>query len=138
MVFRLPSYSRNLRSEIKKGKKVYFYDNGIRNALISNFSPLESRADVGQLWENLMISERVKRNDYCRKYSQMYFWRTHQQQEIDLIEEVDGHLTAFEFKWKKPTVRLPKSFAESYSDTNLYVITPENYQSFLSDAESIA
>lgn len=132
VVFRLPSYSRNLRSEIKKGKKVYFYDNGIRNALISNFAPLESRTDVGQLWENLMVSERVKRNAYGQSYAQMYFWRTQQQQEIDLLEEKDGHLTAFEFKWRKPTAKLPKPFAENYPGAELRVVTPENYWFFLS------
>jgi len=131
VVFRLPSYSRNLRSEIKKGKKVYFYDNGIRNALISNFVPLEQRNDVGALWENLMVSERVKRNSYMQSYTQMYFWRTQQQQEIDLIEEMDGKLTAYEFKWRKANARIPKSFAEGYPETQLQVITPENFWEFV-------
>lgn len=131
VVFRLPSYSRNLRSEIKKGKKVYFYDNGIRNALISNFVSLEQRNDVGALWENLMVSERVKRNSYMQSYAQMYFWRTQQQQEIDLIEEMDGKLTAYEFKWRKTNARIPKPFAENYPDTSLQVITPENFWDFV-------
>lgn len=131
VVFRLPSYSRNLRSEIKRGKKIYFYDNGIRNALISNFSPLEQRNDVGVLWENLMISERVKRNSYKQNYAQMYFWRTQQQQEIDLIEESDGQLSAYEFKWRKTNARMPKPFVESYSGTELKVVTPENFWEFV-------
>ena len=131
VVFRMPSYSRNLRSEIKRGKKIYFYDNGIRNALISNFSPLELRNDTGMLWENMMVSERVKRNAYGQRYAQMYFWRTQEQQEIDLIEETDGHLAAYEFKWKKANARIPKPFAEAYPETQLNVITPENYWDFV-------
>ena len=132
VLFRLPSYSRNLRSEIKKGKKVYFYDNGIRNALISNFSPPDMRTDTGALWENLMVSERVKRNAYSGSYAQLYFWRTQQQQEIDLIEEADGQLVAFEFKWKKNNARLPKTFSDNYPDVPLTVVTPDSYWPFVS------
>lgn len=131
VLFRLPSFSRNLRSEIKKGKKIYFYDNGIRNALISNFAPLEQRNDVGALWENLMVSERIKRNSYTESYAQMFFWRTQQQQEIDLIEEMDGQLTAYEFKWKRANARLPKAFADNYPNVQLQVVTPENYWEFV-------
>ena len=87
VVFRLDSFSRNLRNEIKKGKKIYFYDNGIRNAVISNFAPLELRTDAGALWENLMVSERVKHNAYSGSFAQLYFWRTHDQKEIDLVEK---------------------------------------------------
>ena len=131
VVFRLDSFSRNLRNEIKKGKKVYFYDNGIRNALIGNFSPLEMRTDVGVLWENLMMSERMKHNAYSQRYAQMFFWRTMQQQEIDLVEEQDGHLAAFEFKWHKPNAKLPKPFVDSYPDTTFQVVTPDNYREFV-------
>ena len=99
VIFRLDSFSRNMRNEIKKGKKIYFYDNGIRNAVISNFAPLELRTDAGALWENLMVSERVKHNSYASNFANLYFWRTHEQQEIDLIEEEDGKLRTFEFKW---------------------------------------
>lgn len=137
VVFRLSSYSRNLRTEIKKSKKIYFYDNGIRNALISNFSPLESRSDTGQLWENLMVSERVKHNSYSRNYAQMYFWRTHQQQEVDLIEEKDGHLAAYEFKWGKAKAKLPKIFTENYPDVALKVVSPDNFWEFLTDTRNI-
>lgn len=137
VVFRLSSYSRNLRTEIKKSKKIYFYDNGIRNALISNFSPLESRSDIGQLWENLMVSERVKHNSYSRNYAQMYFWRTHQQQEVDLIEEKDGHLAAYEFKWGKAKAKLPKIFTENYPDVALKVVSPDNFWDFLTDTGNI-
>lgn len=105
VVFRLDSYSRNIRNELKKSKKIYFYDNGVRNAVINNFSPIEMRNDVGLLWENLMIVERIKRNAYSNSYVQSYFWRTQRQQEIDLIEVVDGRLHAFEFKWKSEKKR---------------------------------
>ncbi len=132
VVFRLESYSRNLRNEIKKGKKIYFYDNGVRNAVLSNFSPLEMRNDVGALWENLMVSERVKRNAYAQNFAQLYFWRTHEQQEIDLVEEQDGNLRTFEFKWSgKARSTQPSSFSKNYPDTPYEVITPENFWEFL-------
>ena len=132
VVFRLSSFSRNMRNEIKKGKKIYFYDNGIRNALISNFAPLEMRQDAGALWENFMISERIKRNAYCNDYSQLFFWRTKQQQEIDLIEEKDGRLFAYEFKWNsKKKSKLPTSFENNYSNIEFKVINRENYWEFV-------
>lgn len=132
VVFRLNSFSRNMRNEIKKGKKIYFYDNGVRNAVISNFAPLELRNDVGALWENLMISERVKRNSYSDSYAQLYFWRTHDQKEIDLIEEQDGVLSTFEFKYN-PNVRAtsPKGFIQSYGNSTFDVITPVNFWNFI-------
>ena len=132
VVFRLPAYSSNLHSEIKRGRKIYFYDNGIRNALLSNFAPLELRDDVGMLWENMMVSERIKLNSYSRSYAQMYFWRTQQQQEVDLIEEQDGRLTAFEFKWNtKKKAKLPKTFIDNYPNTDFKVISPDNYVEFV-------
>ena len=133
VVFRLDSFSRNLRNEIKKGKKVYFYDNGIRNAVLSNFAPLDMRNDVGALWENLMISERVKRNSYAGSYAQLYFWRTHDQKEIDLIEIEDGMMRAYEFKWnvKKHPV-MPSAFSTAYHNTHFDVITPDNFWDFIS------
>lgn len=132
VVFRLDSFSRNLRNEIKKGKKIYFYDNGIRNAVLSNFAPLELRNDVGALWENLMVSERVKRNSYSGNFAQLFFWRTHEQQEIDLIEEQDGVLHTFEFKWNdKAKSSQPKAFAGTYPNSTYEVITPENHWPFV-------
>lgn len=132
VVFRLSSFNRNMRNEIKKGKKIYFYDNGIRNALISNFAPLEMRQDTGALWENFMISERIKRNSYRNDYSQLFFWRTKQQQEIDLIEEKDGKLHAYEFKWNpNKKTRLPSSFENNYSDIEFKVINKENFWEFV-------
>ncbi|MBQ8656506.1 MAG: ATP-binding protein [Prevotella sp.] len=132
VVFRLDSFSRNLRNEIKKGKKIYFYDNGIRNAVLSNFAPLELRNDVGALWENLMMSERVKRNAYMGSYAQLYFWRTHDQSEIDLVEDEDGQIRTFEFKWnEKKKARMPQSFAKNYPGSTFQVITPETYWDFV-------
>lgn len=132
VVFRLDSFSRNLRNEIKKGKKVYFYDNGVRNAVLSNFAPLELRTDTGALWENLMVSERVKRNAYSGNYAQLYFWRTHDQKEIDLIEEEDGVLKTFEFKWNvKSTSKQPSIFRETYPHTTYDVVTPDNFWNFV-------
>lgn len=132
VVFRLDSFSRNLRNEMKKGKKIYFLDNGIRNAVLSNFSPLELRNDVGALWENLMVSERVKRNAYNGSYAQLYFWRTHERQEIDFIEDKDGHLSAYEFKWNPMSkASSPKSFMTAYPGSTFQVITPANFWSFL-------
>ena len=132
VVFRLDSFSRNLRNEIKKGKKIYFYDNGIRNAVLSNFAPLDLRNDVGALWENLMVSERVKRNAYIGRFAQIYFWRTHDQKEIDLIEDEDGVINTFEFKWNgKVKQTLPKAFSTSYPNSSFEIITPDNFWSFV-------
>ena len=132
VVFRLPSYSRNLRNEIKKGKKIYFYDNGIRNAVLSNFATPEFRTDMGALWENFLVSERLKRNVYSGSYAQMFFWRTQSQQEIDYIEECDGQLNAFEFKWNPKTkASLPKTFIETYPGSSFEVISPDNYEDFI-------
>lgn len=132
VIFRLDSYSRNMRNEIKKGKKIYFYDNGIRNAVLSNFAPLDLRNDVGALWENFMISERVKRNSYAQSYAQLYFWRTHDQSEIDLIEEEDGILRTYEFKWNtKVKAKLSHKFANYYPVESFEVITPDNYWNFV-------
>ena len=132
VVFRLDSFSRNLRNEIKKGKKVYFYDNGIRNAVLSNFAPASLRNDMGALWENLMVSERVKRNIYTGSYAQLYFWRTHDQKEIDLVEEEDGLLRTYEFKWNgKVKAKQPVSFTSAYPNSSFDVISPENFWEFV-------
>lgn len=132
VVFRLNSFSRNMRNELKKSKKVYFYDNGVRNAIINNYAPLELRNDTGALWENFFISERRKYIEYRGIYSNTYFWRTHAQQEIDYIEERNGVLYAFELKWKaNKTSKLPASFASAYPDHTFEVVTPANYLSFL-------
>lgn len=132
VVFRVDSYSRNLRNEIKKGKKVYFWDNGIRNAVIANFSSPEMRLDMGMLWENFIISERRKLHSYATDYAKLYFWRTHTQNEIDLVEECDGRLTAFEMKWNgKTKAKMPSAFATAYPETTFHVVTPDNYMDFM-------
>ena len=132
IVFQLPSLRRNLRNEIGTKKKVYFFDNGIRNTLIGNFNQLEMRNDVGALWENFLISERIKVNLYSRTFAQRYFWRTTRQQEIDYVEDRDGRLSAFEFKWSvRKKIRIPSSFTESYPGAKVNVITPENFNEFL-------
>lgn len=132
VIFRLQAFSRNLRNEIKKSRKVYFYDNGIRNALIAQFQPFEIRADKGALWENYLISERKKFLHYQEVWANSYFWRTNLQQEIDYIEERDGHLYAFEFKWSpKAKARLSKSFSSAYPNHSFEVINSGNFESFL-------
>lgn len=132
VIFKLPSYSRNLRNEIKKGKKIYFYDNGIRNAVLSNFARPELRTDMGALWENFLVSERLKRNIYEGNYAQMYFWRTQAQQEVDYVEERDGQLSTFEFKWNpKAKANLPKAFIDAYPESTFEAITPKAYENFI-------
>lgn len=133
IVFRLGAFSRNLRTELKKSKKIYFYDNGIRNAVIQNFAPLSMRNDTGALWENFFISERIKANEYEGRYAKSYFWRTTQQQEIDYIEESDGQFAVFEMKWnpRKKTTPLPAAFLKTYPVTQEAVVTPENYLEWL-------
>lgn len=132
VVFRLPAYSRNVRNEIKRGKKIYFYDNGIRNAVISNFTPIAGRTDKGALWENFLISERYKRLLYQEIDAQRFFWRTTQQQEIDYLEEREGKLYAYEFKWKKKKkLTFPKTFTRAYPDSEVQGIDTENYDEFL-------
>ena len=131
VVFSLSSFSRNLRKEIKHNHKIYFYDNGVRNAIIQNFNPLEFRNDIGALWENFLIAERMKFNAYHLTYAKSYFWRTVDQQEIDYLEEKDGALSAFEFKWKAhQKIKTPSAFAKAYNiQTSL--IDSENYRDFV-------
>ncbi len=132
VVFRLPPLSRNLRNEINRSRKVYFFDNGIRNALIANFQPLSLRQDVGALWESFLISEGMKRLHYRAIRANRYFWRTHQQQEIDYIEEFDGVLHAYEFKWNpSKKVRFPKTFLNAYPNHQVSIITRNNYWDLL-------
>lgn len=132
IVFRLGSFSRNLRNELKMSKKIYFYDNGIRNALIGNFNDINLRDDQGKLWENYMISEFKKKNSYSDNYCQSYFWRTTQQQEIDYIEEKDGKITAFEFKWNpKKKAKVSRTFISAYPNSEIVTISPDNYYEYL-------
>lgn len=133
IVFRLNGLNRNIRNELKKAKKIYFYDNGVRNAVIQQFAPLDMRNDVGALWENFFISERMKYNHYRLHYCNTYFWRTKTQQEIDYIEEADGTMTAFEMKWnpKKAQTTFPTSFLSAYNVQETVVVTPDNYLDWL-------
>lgn len=132
VVFRLGGLNRNLRNELKKSKKIYFYDTGVRNAVIQQFAPVQLRNDMGALWENFFIAERKKRNQYDEKFCNSYFWRTNQQQEIDLIEETDGQMTAFEMKWNtSKKAHFPKSFLDAYPVKETIVITPDNYLNYL-------
>ena len=133
VIFRLNGLNRNLRSELKKAKKFYFYDNGIRNAVLQNFSPLNLRQDIGALWENFFVSERLKYNSYNRRFAKSYFWRTQQQQEIDLVEEIDGNFYAFELKWnEKRKKNFHEKFLKAYNPKKTNVITPKTYTEFLS------
>jgi len=134
IVFRLPALTGNVRNEIKKGKKIYFFDNGVRNAVIGNFNKIVSRSDVGALFENFIITERMKFLDYRRKSVLSYFWRTAQQQEIDYIEEETGSYSAYEFKWNpKKKAKISKTFSSNYNVIQEAVITSENYDEILID-----
>ncbi len=132
IIFRLGSYSRNLRNELKFSRKIYFYDLGIRNALISNFTLAENRTDIGVLWENFLVVERLKKNNYEENWINSWFWRTTEHQEIDYIEETGGILNAYEFKLNAgKSVRVSKSFTRAYPDANFKVIHFDNIEEFL-------
>ncbi|MDO8898362.1 MAG: DUF4143 domain-containing protein, partial [Bacteroidales bacterium] len=130
IVFRLNSFSRNLRNEIKQNRKIYFYDNGIRNMIIGNFNPLDLRIDKGALWENFLVSERKKQNIYKNTFSKMYFWRTKQQQEIDFVEESNGQLVGYEFKWISKKPNFPQNFIETYQ-ARTFLINRLNFRDFV-------
>ena len=132
IIFRLASFSRNQRNELKKSRKVYFFDNGIRNALIANFEHIENRTDIGALWENYLVSERIKYLAYHQKWVNNWYWRTTEQQEIDYVEEENGQLSAFEFKWNpKAKGSLPNSFRKTYPAATINRIHRENFETFL-------
>ncbi|MFD2572643.1 ATP-binding protein [Spirosoma soli] len=131
VVFRLSGFSRNLRKEISKMDKIYFYDLGIRNVLIDNFQPLDLRTDVGALWENFLVVERQKRNAYMGQFANTYFWRTYTGAELDYVEEADGQLTGYEFKFSRKLAKAPASWIATYPDAGFDVINQDNYLSFL-------
>ena len=131
VLFNLRGFSRNLRKEITKKSKYYFYDNGIRNAIISNFNDLEKRDDLGKLWENFMVSECLKTQQYLNIFANNYFWRTWDQKEIDWIEERQGKLFGFEFKFSSDKTKIPKEFLKVYPNAEIAIITRENYLEFL-------
>jgi uncharacterized protein len=131
VIFRLDGFSRNLRKEINKMSKYYFYDLGIRNAIISNFNGLSDRNDIGQLWENFLMAERMKANSYKKIAVNYYFWRTYDQKEIDLIEERAGNLYGYEFKWKKEKNIQPQMWLETYKNATYEIINDGNYLEFV-------
>lgn len=131
ILHKVEGFSRNLRKEITKNSRWYFLDNGIRNAVIANFNPIESRNDIGILWENYMISERLKYQEYKRLSSNNYFWRTYEQQEIDWVEERDGTLFGYEFKWKESKVKIPTQWKNTYPDSSFEVINKDNFENWL-------
>ena len=131
VIFRLSPFSRNLRNELKKLRKIYFYDTGVRNAIINLFNPVHQRLDAGQIWENFMISERIKWNANNNILVNYYFWRTHSQQEIDYIEDKEGKLSAFEFKWKSSKERIPKAFVSTYPDSTIEFVRSNNFEKFV-------
>jgi hypothetical protein len=131
VIFKLKSFSRNLRNEIKKYNKIYFYDVGVRNMVIGNFSSLDLREDKGAIWENFLIAERIKQNTYNNKIANTYFWRTKQQQEIDFIEEANGELNAFEFKWNaKSGTKISDTFMKTYK-ASTHIIDRTNFREFV-------
>ena len=131
VITNIRGFSRNLRKEITKKSKYYFLDNGIRNAIIANFNPLEIRDDIGKLWENFLVVERIKKQSYHQIYSNNYFWRTWNQKEIDWVEERDGKLFGYEFKWKSKPLKAAAAWTENYPDASLEIIDKENYLEFV-------
>jgi len=131
VIFRRSGFSRNLRKEVVKNQRYYFYDNGIRNALVNNFNPLHIRNDIGELWENYVVTERSKRHEYLRLSVNAYFWRTYDKKEIDLVEEQQGRLSGFEIKWKRRPVLPPKDWLGAYPDATFEVIHQDNYLQFI-------
>jgi predicted AAA+ superfamily ATPase len=131
IIYARTGFSRNLRKEISKSRRYYFFDNGVRNAVISNFSPLSLRDDTGSLWENYICAERIKRNNALQHFPQSHFWRTHDQQEIDLIEDHDGHLGAYEIKFGNKTPTAPKAWQTAYPNATFQIISRENYLDFI-------
>lgn len=132
VVFSLPGYSRNLRKEYTKTPRFFFWDNGIRNAVISNFNPLDIRDDVGRLWENYCINERIKKTHYQRISCNKFFWRTYDLKEIDYLEEREGKLFGFEMKWKEKKSKIPKDFIQTYPGSEYKIVNNNNYLDFIS------
>ena len=132
VIQKLSGFSRNLRSEITKNSRYYFLDNGIRNALINNFNPLDLRNDVGELWENYLVMERLKRQEYLLEQANNYFWRTYSQQEIDFVEEREGKLFGFEMKWGTAAGKPPKEWLKAYPNATWQIINRQNYLEMIS------
>jgi len=124
-------FSRNLRKEVTKTSRYYFYDNGVRNALINNFNPLGRRDDVGALWENYLVMERLKKQQYKHIWSHNFFWRTYDQKELDWVEVREGALFGYEFKWSQTVVKAPKLWLETYPEASFECINQNNYLQFI-------
>jgi len=131
VIYRMPGFSKNLRKEITKNKKIYFYDVGVRNAIIENFTHPDIRPDIGHLWENFVISERIKRNNYLRAHLNSFFWRTYTGAELDYVEQGGGQLSGVEIKWGDKIVKAPKSWLENYLEADFKTINTKNYQDFV-------
>jgi len=132
ILHKVEGFSRNLRKEITKSNRWYFYDNGIRNGIINNFNRLEARNDVGELWENYLVTERIKLQNYNQKSVSNFFWRTYDQQELDWLEEENGKLSGFEFKWNENRkAKIPTAFAKAYPEATFEVINKQNYLEFI-------
>lgn len=135
VVYRLSAFSRNMRKELTQSRKIYFYDNGVRNALIANFQPIELRTDKGALWENYLMTERRKLLSWIPAPVQQYFWRTHDRQELDYIEESGGELCGYEFKWNAARLRIPKGFMAAYPNSAVHGVHRQNYWRFISQQQ---
>jgi predicted AAA+ superfamily ATPase len=133
VIFRLSGFSRNLRKEVVKMDKIYFYDTGVRNTLINDFNSLQIRNDRGQLWENFILAERMKVNAYRNAFTNRYFWRTYSGAELDLVEEKDGRLAGFEFKWGNKKAKAPVSWTEAYENSDFYCVNNENFMKWLKE-----
>ena len=131
VIFKLSGLSRNLRKEISKSPRYFFFDNGIRNALIGNLNPLEIRDDIGILWENYVIMERIKKQEYRQMLCNSYFWRTYDRKEIDFVEEREGRLYGYEIKWKKGSTKPPKDWLDTYDNAKHKIISGDNYLEFI-------
>ncbi len=131
VIYRMPGFSKNLRKEITKNKKIYFYDVGVRNAIIEDFTSPDIRPDIGHLWENFVISERIKRNSYLRAHLNSFFWRTYTGAELDYVEQGGGKLLGVEIKWGDKIVKAPKSWLENYDEADFKTINASNYQEFV-------
>lgn len=137
VLFRLSGFSRNLRKEVTKMDKIYFYDLGIRNSLIGNFNPLNYRTDFGSMWENFLLVERMKRNQYHGHFAFPYFWRTHTGSEVDYVEDYGGKLYGFEFKWNQGKSRSKESWLKTYPEASYQIVTQDNYVDFIRPKPSL-
>ena len=131
VIKKISGFSRNLRKEVSKNARFYFWDNGIRNAIINDFRSIDERQDIGDLWENYLITERLKKLQYLQNSSQLYFWRTYDQQEIDCVETLHDNISGYEYKWRKKKAKIPKAFAKAYPAASFEVVNRENFLDYI-------